>query len=98
MLSRTQVSAAAAKRATLAAPPFYWGVGIENCWMVQTDPKKDGQRRLLDVYLQMQHYEHWKQDLQLAKDVGVNCIRYSVPWYKAEPCLESTTGPVSTSP
>jgi len=87
MLSRTQGLAAVAKRAPLAAPPFYWGVGIENCWMVQTDPKKDGQRRLLDVYLQMQHYEHWKQDLQLAKDVGVNCIRYSVPWYKAEPKL-----------
>ena len=33
----------------------------------------------------MKHYEHWKQDLQLARDVGVNCIRYSVPWYKAEP-------------
>ncbi|MGP8258316.1 MAG: family 1 glycosylhydrolase [Methanoregula sp.] len=53
--------------------------------MVQTDPQIDGHRRLLDVYLQMQEYERWKQDLQLAKDVGVNCIRYSVPWYRAEP-------------
>jgi beta-glucosidase/6-phospho-beta-glucosidase/beta-galactosidase len=33
----------------------------------------------------MQHYARWKEDLQLAADVGVNCIRYSVPWYKAEP-------------
>jgi beta-glucosidase/6-phospho-beta-glucosidase/beta-galactosidase len=37
------------------------------------------------VYLQMQHYERWKQDLQLARDVGVNCIRYRAPWYNAEP-------------
>jgi hypothetical protein len=33
----------------------------------------------------MQHYEKWKADLQLASAVGVNCIRYSVPWYRSEP-------------
>ena len=75
----------AAARAPLPQPDFYWGVGIENCWIAQVNPAKDGKRRLLDVYLQMDHYNRWKQDLQLAKDVGVNCIRYSVPWYKAEP-------------
>ncbi len=71
-------------KAPLASPPFYWGVGIENCWMAQTDPDCDGNRRLLDVFLQMQHYEKWKPDLDLAAEVGVNAIRYSVPWYKAE--------------
>ncbi len=69
----------------LPRPDFYWGVGIENCWIAQTDPQKDGNRRLLDVFLQMQHYEKWKQDLDLAAEVGINAIRYSVPWYKAEP-------------
>ncbi|HEY3839378.1 MAG TPA: family 1 glycosylhydrolase [Bryobacteraceae bacterium] len=76
---------AAPKRAPLPKPRFYWGVGIENTWMAQTDPAKDGQRRLLDVYLQMQHYDHWKQDLDLLAATGVNAIRYSVPWYRAEP-------------
>lgn len=71
--------------APLPRPKFYWGVGIENCWIAQTDPKKDGNRRLLDVFLQMQHYQKWKADLDLAKEVGFNAIRYSVPWYKAEP-------------
>jgi beta-glucosidase/6-phospho-beta-glucosidase/beta-galactosidase len=33
----------------------------------------------------MQHYDKWKADLDLAKDIGFNAIRYSVPWYKAEP-------------
>jgi beta-glucosidase/6-phospho-beta-glucosidase/beta-galactosidase len=75
----------AARRALLPRPEFYWGVGIENCWIAQTDPVKDGNRRLLDVYLQMEHYEKWRQDLDLAAELGVNAIRYSVPWYKAEP-------------
>ncbi len=69
----------------LPSPPFYWGVGIENCWIAQTDPAKDGNRRLLDVFLQMQHYDKWKEDLDLVKEIGFNSIRYSVPWYKAEP-------------
>jgi beta-glucosidase/6-phospho-beta-glucosidase/beta-galactosidase len=60
-------------------------VGIENCWIAQTNPQKDGNRRLLDVFLQIQHYEKWKADLDLAKDIGFNAIRYSVPWYKSEP-------------
>jgi beta-glucosidase len=72
-------------RGTVPAPSFYWGVGIENCWIAQTDPVKDGNRRLLDVFQQMQHYEKWKEDLDLVKDIGFNSIRYSVPWYKAEP-------------
>jgi beta-glucosidase len=53
--------------------------------MAQTNPAKDGERRLLDVFLQMQHYAKWKQDLDLLSDVGVDAIRYSVPWYLAEP-------------
>ena len=71
--------------ASLPIPKFYWGIGIENCWMAQADPARDGDRRLLDVFLQMQHYEKWKQDLDLLPATGANCIRYSVPWYKAEP-------------
>lgn len=73
------------KRAPLQRPKFYWGVGIENCWIAQTNPVKDGNRRLLDVFFQMQHYDKWKEDLDRAASVGVNTIRYIVPWYKAEP-------------
>jgi beta-glucosidase len=42
-------------------------------------------RRLLDVFLQMQHYDKWQADLDLVKELGFNTLRYSVPWYKAEP-------------
>jgi beta-glucosidase/6-phospho-beta-glucosidase/beta-galactosidase len=61
---------------------FYIGVGIENCWMAQTDYPGT---RLLDVFLQMQHYDKWQEDLQLAKELGTNAIRYSVPWYRSNP-------------
>src|SRR5512135_3434627 len=64
---------------------IYLGVGIENCWMAQHDPRIRPGKRLLDVHLQMQHYTYWKEDLQLAADLGINAIRYSVPWYRANP-------------
>jgi len=76
---------AAPQPAPLARPNFYWGIGIENCWIAQTNFRKDGNRRLLDVFLQMQHYDRWRADLDLAKEIGFNAIRYSVPWYKSEP-------------
>jgi hypothetical protein len=84
-LAASQVALERAAAAPLPAPRFYWGVGIENCWIAQTDPARDGNRRLLDVFLQMQHYERWKEDLDLLPEVGCNAIRYSVPWYRAEP-------------
>ena len=84
-LAATQGGLDFCQASPLPAPKFYWGVGIENCWIAQTDPKRDGNRRLLDVFLQMQHYQKWKEDLDLVKEVGFNAIRYSVPWYKAEP-------------
>jgi hypothetical protein len=34
--------------------------------MAQTNPAKDGDRRLLDVFLQMQHYGKWKHIVEQA--------------------------------
>jgi len=66
-------------------PSFYWGVGLENCWMAEHDEPNRSPKRLLDVFLQMQHYAVWREDLDKAADLGVTAIRYSVPWYKANP-------------
>jgi len=33
----------------------------------------------------MGHYEHWREDLALARDAGVQAIRWGVPWYRVEP-------------
>lgn len=68
-----------------ARPDFYWGVGIENTWMVQADPSRDGDRRPLDEYALTQHYERWQDDLALAADLGVTALRISLPWPRAEP-------------
>lgn len=64
--------------------PFHWGVGLENTWMAQADPLKDGHRLPLDEYALTQHYDRWKDDLALVADLGVTAIRYSVPWSRAE--------------
>jgi beta-glucosidase/6-phospho-beta-glucosidase/beta-galactosidase len=86
VVGQARERAAPTQRSTpLPKPSFYWGIGIENCWMAQTDPQRDGNRRLLDVFLQMDHYRRWKEDLDLLPATGVNCLRYSVPWYRAEP-------------
>ena len=97
VFSKPALAGANRRTTPLPNPKFYWGIGIENCWMAQTDPTRDGNRRLLDVFLQMQHYDQWKEDLDLLPSTGVNCIRYSVPWYKAEPKPGCTTGAGSTS-
>jgi beta-glucosidase/6-phospho-beta-glucosidase/beta-galactosidase len=84
-LGTSPLTASSRSSTPLPNPRFYWGIGIENCWMAQTSPAPYGNPRLLDVFLQMQHYDKWKKDLDLLPSTGVNCLRYSIPWYKAEP-------------
>ena len=33
----------------------------------------------------MGHYEHWREDLALARDLGVQAVRWGIPWYRVEP-------------
>jgi beta-glucosidase len=60
---------------------FLWATGIEDTFVPQARP---GQRAL-DEYQLMGHYEHWREDLALARDLGVQAIRWGVPWYRVEP-------------
>ncbi|MBV9241310.1 MAG: glycoside hydrolase family 1 protein [Acidobacteria bacterium] len=66
---------------TGAASEFLWAAGIEDTFVPQA---KNGQRPL-DEYELMGHYEHWREDLDLARELGLNAIRWGVPWYKVEP-------------
>lgn len=63
------------------ADPFIWATGIEDTFIAETAPGK----RRLDEYELQQHYEPWRQDLDLAADVGFDMIRYGIPWYRVEP-------------
>jgi beta-glucosidase len=66
---------------TGAASEFLWAAGIEDTFVPQA---RNGQRPL-DEYELMGHYEHWREDLALGREVGINAIRWGVPWYKVEP-------------
>ena len=63
------------------AADFVWASGIEDTFVPQTRPG----HRALDEYALMGHYEHWREDLSLAPDLGVKALRWGVPWYRVEP-------------
>ncbi len=60
---------------------FIWATGIEDTFVPQARP---GQRAL-DEYELIGHYDHWREDLALAKQLGAQAIRWGVPWYRVEP-------------
>lgn len=60
---------------------FLWASGIEDTFVPQT---RAG-HRALDEYQLMGHYEHWREDLALVRDLGVQALRWGIPWYRVEP-------------
>ncbi|HXG67320.1 MAG TPA: family 1 glycosylhydrolase [Blastocatellia bacterium] len=60
---------------------FIWASGIEDTFVPQT---RLG-HRALDEYQLMGHYEHWREDLALIRDSGLQAVRWGVPWYRVEP-------------
>ena len=62
------------------ADPLVWATGIEDTFIAESAPGK----RRLDEYELQQHYELWREDLDLAADVGFSMIRYGIPWYRVE--------------
>jgi beta-glucosidase len=63
------------------AQDFVWASGIEDTFVPQTRPG----HRALDEYQLIGHYQHWREDLALAKGAGVSVLRWGVPWYRIEP-------------
>ena len=60
---------------------FVWASGIEDTFVVQS---RKGHRSL-DEYELVGHYDHWREDLRLAKEIGFRALRWGVPWYRVEP-------------
>jgi len=60
---------------------FLWATGMEDTFV----PQVRRGHRALDEYELIGHYEHWRQDLALAGDLGVHALRWGVPWYRVEP-------------
>jgi beta-glucosidase/6-phospho-beta-glucosidase/beta-galactosidase len=63
------------------ARDFLWAAGIENTFVPQTRPG----HRALDEFELMGHYHHWREDLALARDLGLQAMRWGPPWYQVEP-------------
>lgn len=70
---------------TIAIAPnpgeFIWASGIENTFIPQSRPGY----RPLEEYDLMGHYDNWREDLALARQLGLQAIRWGVPWYRVEP-------------
>jgi beta-glucosidase len=60
---------------------FIWATGIENTFVPQTRPG----HRALDEYQLMGHYESWREDLALVRELGLQAVRWGIPWYRVEP-------------
>ena len=58
-----------------------WAAGIENTFVPQV---RNGGRPL-DEFELMGHYEHWREDLALGRELGLQAMRWGAPWYKLEP-------------
>jgi beta-glucosidase/6-phospho-beta-glucosidase/beta-galactosidase len=63
------------------ADDFVWVSGIEDTFVPQIRPG----HRALDEYQLVGHYEHWREDLALGRELGVRAMRWGVPWYRVEP-------------
>ena len=63
------------------ARDFIWAAGIENTFVPQT---RNGSRPL-DEFELMGHYQHWREDIGLGRDLGLQAMRWGAPWYKLEP-------------
>ncbi|HEU4754608.1 MAG TPA: family 1 glycosylhydrolase, partial [Armatimonadota bacterium] len=61
---------------------FYWATGIEDTFITAPWPATG---RTLDEYELTGHYEHWRQDQQLMRELGVRIARYGIPWHRINP-------------
>lgn len=63
-----------------AVPPgFLFATGIENSYPALPDGRRSDQLKRCG------HYEHWRQDFELARGLGVGAIRYGPAWYRTHP-------------
>jgi beta-glucosidase/6-phospho-beta-glucosidase/beta-galactosidase len=59
---------------------FMFATGIENSYPVVTG--KDGRDHRVDEMAKCHHYDRWKEDFQLVKEIGLDFLRYGPPLYR----------------
>lgn len=65
-----------------SAEDFYWLTAFEDAFVPQT---RHINERPLDEYELTQHYRFWREDIEKAKNLGIQMLRYGIPWYKVNP-------------
>ena len=59
---------------------FAFATGIENSYPVISLP--DGSSKRIDEMAKSHHYEHWRDDFHLVKELGIHHLRYGPPYYR----------------
>ncbi len=59
---------------------FMFSTGIENSYPTIAGPHGTSMR--IDEMEETKHYEHWKLDFRLVKELGIQYLRYGPPYYK----------------
>src|SRR5688572_24840769 len=77
--SRMQYHAAVYRR-NPNAHPFLFATGIENSYPVV--PDSSGRRRRVDQMASTHHYDRWREDFALVKELGIRHLRYGPPYYR----------------
>lgn len=59
---------------------FMFATGIENSYPVINGP--DGRSLRVDQMAKCGHYERWREDFSLVKEMGIEYLRYGPPYYR----------------
>jgi beta-glucosidase len=59
---------------------FLFATGIENSYPVVTG--RDGRDMRVDEMFKCHHYERWKEDFCLVRELGLEFLRYGPPYYR----------------
>jgi beta-glucosidase/6-phospho-beta-glucosidase/beta-galactosidase len=61
---------------------FSFCTGIEDTFIAEPHPVTG---RSLDEYHLTRHYDRWREDIALASDIGVDSLRWGIPWHLVNP-------------
>src|SRR6059058_312102 len=63
-----------------AMPDFMFATGVENSYPTIRLP--DGSTKRVDEMEKTGHYQRWRDDFHLVKELGIEFLRYGPPYYK----------------
>lgn len=61
---------------------FHWGFGIEDTFIGDPHPVTG---KVLDEYELTDHYRLWKEDFDRIETIGLDSVRWGIPWYRVQP-------------